>query len=122
MNKLIAIIAMLFIVACNTQATITQKVSQIEAGFTSAVSIINDARRPCILRGENDPACFIKADLYITLAPIVHQIDDSLDRAKSFAITNQLDESEKWLDTAKRLLTNIDTYLKPIKAALGLGG
>jgi len=122
MNKLLAIICLTFLVACASKATLSQKVAQAEAAFTSAVSIINDARRPCVLKSEDDPACLIKAELYVELAPIVHKGDGALDKAKAFAATNQLNEGETWLETAKRALTDINTYIDPIKAALGIGG
>lgn len=112
----------LILAACGTsQATLTQKVAQAEAAFTSAISIVNDARRPCKLNGEDAPGCYIKAATYNELVPIVHGTNDALARAKKFAIANQLDESETWLDTAERLLETMMTkYVKPVKELLGL--
>jgi hypothetical protein len=118
-NFLISSVIVLSLAGCGSP-TLKQQVTQLEAGFTSAVSLINDARRPCVLDSEDSPDCLIKADTYTRIAPIVHGADDALDRAKTFAETQQDDEAETWIETVRKYLTNLNTYLDPIKEALGV--
>lgn len=119
-NTIIIMLTSLFLIACVGNATLPQKVTQVEASFSSAVSLLNDARRPCVEISETAPNCHLKADVYVKVVPIVHGIDSALDKARTFADTNQTGESEKWLTAAKRLLNEeLKKYLDPIKKILG---
>ena len=120
MKNLVASSVILIMVTGCGGATITQQVAQLEAAFTSSVSLINDARRPCKLQGEDAPGCLIKADTYTKIAPIVHGADNALDKAKDFANTNQTDQAKTWLDVVRSYLGNLDNYLDPIRKVLGV--
>ncbi len=97
-----------------TGATPSQQLSSVEAGYTSIVSGLNAARKPCVT-GEG--LCLINDDLYIKINPVLQTTQDALNTSRNFIDAGQIDQAKVWLERATLNIATLTTFLATIEAA-----
>lgn len=115
-NLLIIAVVSITLAACATfqGATPSQKVSAVEAGFTSVVETFNAARKPCV---TGTGLCLIDDKLYREINPVLQATQKALTTARSFINAGQIDQAKAWLEEATLNVATLTTFITAIKEA-----